>query len=174
MQVFLLLAVADIVNLSKARPQEVGVPLSERIFDSIEGSTLTQPLTLESDPSIYSGGGGIASQTQPSISVGSDLFSDDVDVFAHLFNNGDLNVSYEPPLLTSTGTSILNTNSEPGYDESTMAYDKFPLYTWPSNSKQIVFPFNCWKENKDGFLCEGGQCHMGTNIISFSLISFNL
>lgn len=161
---FLLLAVADITNLSEARQELEGSP-SDIFYDGVGGSTSDQPFTFESDPSTY-GDGGIAAQPQPLISADLDS-SPDHAYLASVFSNTDgLDMSddslFSPSLLASTGTSLPDANLETGYDESTVAFNKFPLYTLPSDQKGVVFPFNCWKENRDGIICWEDRCQLGT------------
>lgn len=176
MRFFLFLAIGGIADLLEAIPQDFGGPLPERIYDATGGSTLEQPLPFESDLNTYDDF-SIAAQPQDLISAAYDLSPDNAYLTSLFSNKDDSETSddslFSPYLLTSTGTNQPNANVETGYDESTIAYEKFPFYTWPSDQNDAVFPFNCWKENRDGFLCDGNRCRMGRVTLYF-FVSSNL
>lgn len=166
MRIFLFLAMAGIADLLEALAQDLGTTLPEIFDDGISGFALDQPLPFESDLNIYDG--GIAAQPQQLQLADLDLPLENA-YFASLFSDkGDLDTSDDSQissyLLASTGTDSPDANNEAGYDEPIFAYEKSPLYTWPTDDNNEVFPFNCWKENRDGFICSGDRCRMGMTI----------
>lgn len=168
----LFLAIAGILNLSKALSQDFSGILLEKFDDRVSGSTLDQPLPFESDLDTYDAG-GIAAQP-PSLFSADLESSPDNAYLASLFSKeDDLNTSddslFSPYLLALTETTSLNANLDPEFDESVIAYEKSPLYDWPPDQNDVVFPFNCWKDNRDGFVCKEDRCQMGTIISSFLL-----
>ena len=138
---------ADFASLLEARLQEFGGPFPDRIDDGIGGFPLDTSLMFDFDPSTYSDG-DIA--TQPLSMISADLDTSLSDSYTSVFSDEDDldtndDFSFSLSLLASTPTNSASTDVEIGYDELTIAYDKFPLYTWPSDRNQIIFPFNCWK-----------------------------
>lgn len=188
MRLLVLLIVAVFVNLLEARPQDFIGPSSESFYDGGGGSTLAssdQPFTFESNPSAYDGS-GITAQPQTFTPTDLGLSSDIAYLASPFVDTGDFDTNddslFPPSLFASTALSAAEPDVEIGdadhtlYDDDlTISYDKFPLYTWPSDENRRLFPFNCWKEDKDGFLCKDNHCQMGTSTASFfSLLLFLL
>lgn len=167
----LFLAIAGVPHLLEALSQDFGGTLPDKFDDRISGSTLDQPLPFESDLNTYDDG-GIAAQPPPLLPADLDLSPDSAYLASLFSNEDDLDTSgdslFSPNVLASTGPNSPDANAEAGYDESIITYEKVPIYTWPSDQNYIVFPFNCWKDNRDGFVCKDDHCQMGT-ILSSSL-----
>lgn len=163
------LAIAGILNPLRALSQDFGAILPEKIDDRFSGSTLNQPLPLDSELNTYDAG-GIAAQPPPLFSADLEISPDNAYLASLFSNEDDLNTSgdspFSPFLLASSEMDPVNADLNPGYDESLIAYEKAPLYDWPSDQNKVVFPFNCWKDNRDGFVCKEDQCQMG-KIFSF-------
>ena len=172
MRNFLFLAMAGIADLLGALSQDLGATFPEIIDSGISGSTLDQPLPFESDLITYNG--GTAAPPQQLNLADLDLPLDNAYLASLFSDKDDLDTSDESQILSYlwalTGTDSPDANIEAGYDEPVYAYEKAPLYTWPTDDNNVVFPFNCWKENRDGFVCSGDQCRMGMTIPLFSLI----
>ena len=179
-----LLTLTLFVGLLKARPQDLTSPSPVNIFEDLSGSDWAlsdQSLSFESIPSAYDGS-GIVDQPQPfnpadpgpspeNLHLGS-LFSNtdnfdmsDSSLYASSpFSPNDVN-SAEADFGTGSADDALQID-----EGSTIAYEKSPLYTWPSDENRLVFPMNCWKEGKNGYICNDTNCRKGKIAVKF----FNL
>lgn len=186
MRLFTLLAVALFEDVLEARPQDFIGPSSRSFDDGVGSSTLPfsdQPLTFETNPSAHDSS-GITAQSLSLNPTDLDLSSDIAYLASPFADTGDFDMNdddslFPPSLFDWTAPSLTEPNVEIGYadnalydDDLTISYNKFPLYPWPSDRTRILFPFNCWRENKDGYLCTDNRCKMGTSTSSF--LSFPL
>lgn len=175
MRLFLLLAVTVFTDVSEAHPQANLGQASDSLYNGI-GDFFSTPsdnsLIFEPTLAAYDGS-GIAEQLNHlnpadlSLSSEADLLAplltelDDLDLSDDFLSAPSIVVSAEPSLAEVEFETAYADNND--YDDSSsISYHQTPQQTWPSNDRRIVFPFNCWKENKDGYLCMDNHCKMGT------------
>jgi hypothetical protein len=162
MRASLLLVVTFLTNRSTARPQEPPWQLWEDHHDGFDEAAWPQPFAVESIRNTYEGN-DLPLQPQA-------LYPDVDTAFLAYFSDSDhsnIDEEFPPPLSPVVPTELSSTEASIGieyaeYVPETISYNQVPWETWPVDPPPKVFPFNCWQEDKDGYLCKDSQCQMGT------------
>jgi hypothetical protein len=176
MRLFSILAVTVFTDVLKAHPQANLGQASGNFYNGVGGDYFSASsdgsLMVGPAPTTYDGSGIAEQLNHPTLAELS--ISPDAGLVAPgLTELNDLDISddllFAPSIVVSAEPSLAEVNFETAYtgntdydDSSSISYDQTPQKTWPSNDRRIVFPFNCWKENKYGYLCMDNHCQMDT------------